>query len=259
MSAASSILNLHTFDRAPEFTKSLQQNIDESNRLKSCQIVGKFLVSDGDFTADASISFRWQDYPSDEEIFQEATKEITESLEIMPPHLRLFAELPIEDPKIKKWLHDTRQSFLEDKRDPLKRELEPRIIELLSNVLEPHRRFGPIAYKITSLSVKVIFFKTAQPEQDLSICFEGNPSPEEGPLVDLFKLSPPSRFKRLVVNPLKKMANVVSALFKRLAAILTWPLRYTQQKPTEDRGISSNLLVAPGYSYRQGHASAVPS
>ncbi|NBU62644.1 MAG: hypothetical protein EBS28_02475 [Chlamydiae bacterium] len=90
MSAASSILNLHTFDRAPEFTKSLQQNIDESTRLKSCQIVGKFLVSDGDFTADASISFRWQDYPSDEEIFQEATKEITESLEIMPPHLRLL-------------------------------------------------------------------------------------------------------------------------------------------------------------------------
>lgn len=235
MSAASSILNLHTFDRAPEFTKSLQQNIDESTRLKSCQIVGKFLVSDEDFTADASISFRWQDYPSDEEIFQEATKEITESPEIMPPHLRLFAGLPIEDPRVKKWLLDTRQSFLEDKRDPLKRELEPRIIKLLSNVLEPHRKFGPIADKITSLSVKVIFFKTAQPEQDLSICFEGNPSPEEGPLVDLFRLSPPSRFRRLVLNPLKKMANVVSALFKRLAAILTWPLRYTRQKPTEGR------------------------
>lgn len=254
MSAASSILNLHTFDRAPEFTKSLRRNIDESTRLKSCQIIGKFLVSDGDFTADVSIPFRWQDYPSDEEIFQEAKQEITESLEIMPPHLRLFAELPIDDPKVKKWIHDTRQSFLEDKRNPLKRELEPRIIELLSNVLERHPEYGPIADKITSLSVKVIFFKTAQPEQDLSICFEGNPSPEEGPLVNLFRLSPPSRFERLVLNPLKKIANVVSALFKRLAAILTWPLRYTRQKPTEGRGISSNTPVAPGYSYRQGHA-----
>lgn len=259
MSAASSILNLHTFDRAPEFTKSLRRNIDESTRLKSCQIIGKFLVSDGDFTADVSIPFRWQDYPSDEEIFQEAKQEITESLEIMPPHLRLFAELPIDDPKVKKWIHDTRQSFLEDKRNPLKRELEPRIIELLSNVLERHPEYGPIADKITSLSVKVIFFKTAQPEQDLSICFEGNPSPEEGPLVNLFRLSPPSRFERLVLNPLKKIANVVSALFKRLAAILTWPLRYTRQKPTEGRGISSNTPVAPGYSYRQGHASAVTS
>lgn len=245
MSAASNVSNLNTFDISTEFCESLRQNIDESTRLKSLQIIGKFLLPAQDFTADASISFSWQDLPSDEELFQAAKTEINESIDSMPPDLKLFAELPIEDARVKRWLHDTRQSFLEDKRDPLKRELEPRIIKLLSNVLEPHQEHGPIADKITSLSVKVIFFRTDNPRQDLSICFQGKPSLKEGPLVDLFKLSPPSRFERLVLTPLKKIANVVSALFKRLTAIITWPLRYTRQKPTGGQEISLTPQLGP--------------
>jgi len=250
MLAALPVNTLITTDNVPIFCQNLEKNISASTELKKMKMI--FFTQFNRTTIDCSFADR--PLPTPQEYYEEFCQEARKA----PFNVVIPA---FDDPETQKGLATLHQKnlivkerFLEAKKNPLKSQLEPAIIESLKRGLE---EVHPTCLK--NLFIEVTFAQKNALEQDLSICFEGNPTPEKGSLVNLFRLSPPSRFKRLVLNPLKKMANVVSALFKRLAAILTWPLRYTRQKPTEGRGISSNTPVAPGYSYRQGDASAVTS
>lgn len=208
-------------DVVPIFCRNLEKNISASTDLKKMKMI--FFSQLNTITIDHSFADR--PLPTAQEIYQEFCQD---------PRAQYAAVIPaFEDPKMQeaiKFLQQknlmSKERFLEAKKDPLKSQLEPAIIETLKRGLE---EVPPNCLK--NLSIEITFAQKNAPEKDLSICFYGNPRAEEGSIVNLFRLKTPFRLGQFFLEPLKKVARAAFALFKSIVCTMAHPFKSLTKSP----------------------------
>jgi hypothetical protein len=216
MLATLPVKNLITTDSAPIFCQNLERNISASTELKKM----KMLFYSQFNTTTFSHSFADRPLPTPQEYYKEYCEDARKA--------RFFTTiLSFEDPKMQEaitFLHQKnlkeKEHFLEAKKTPLKSLLEPAMIQSLTRgIKEVHPDC------LENLSIEVTFAKTNAPEQDLSICFLGNPRPKEGSIVNLFRLKTPSRLGQFFFTPIEKIARTAFALLKWIVSTMAYPFQ----------------------------------
>lgn len=209
-------------DVVPIFCRNLEKNISASTELKKMKMI--FFTHFNRNTIDCSFADR--PLPTPQEYYEEFCQEARKA----PFNVVIPA---FDDPETQKRLATLHQKnlivqerFLEAKKNPLKSQLEPAIIESLKRGLEEVN-----STCLKHLSIEVTFAQKNAPEKDLSICFYGNPRAEEGSIVNLFRLKTPSRLRQFFLEPLEKVARAAFALFKSIVCTLAHPFKSLPKFP----------------------------